>query len=139
MNSKKNKRESLPFTQNGYTRQFKSGPFRDGGAFKQVEKVRVIGRGTMGAKLEDIHIIYSCDIDKGGNKTINKRKGQHFLSLSKGGLELAFAIDGNSGWLIIPYDCSYFESVNTQHEAEEILKATNWRKWANSGRKKGEE
>jgi hypothetical protein len=129
--SKKNKGESLPFTQNGYTRQFKSGPFRDGGSFKQVEKVRVIGYGTMGAKL--------CDIDKGENKTINKRKGQHFLSLSKGGLELAFALDQNTGWLILSYDCSRFESVNTQHEAEEILKATNWRKWANSGRKEGEE
>lgn len=137
MSGKKNRGESLPFTQNGYIRQFKSGEFRDGGSWKQVEKVRVIGRGTMGAKLEDIHIIYSCDIDKGGNKTVNKRKGQHSLSLKKGVTELAFAIHDATekpGWRILSYDCSYYSVVQTQREAEQVLAAINWRKWLNKER-----
>ena len=122
--------ETLPFTRHGWTRQFKSGTFRDGSTYKQVEKVRVIGKGTMGAKLEDVHILASWDVDQGGNKTTNTRKGSHFLSLKKGTRELAFAtIDIFGRWLIVPYDCSYFYWAKTQHEAEGILAATNWRKW----------
>lgn len=122
---------SLPFTSHGWTRQFKSGTFRNGATWKQVEKVKVLGRGTMGAKLEEVHILASWDIDQGGNKTLNLRKGQHSLSLKKGDRELAFAIhDERPAWRILTYDCSYFHVVKTQKEAEYILKATNWRKWA---------
>jgi len=127
---------TLPFTSRGWTRQFKSGTFRNGGTWKHVEKVQVVGFGTMGAKLEEVKIIASWDIDQGGNKTINKRKGQHFLSLMKGAQELAFAIDDKSGWRILTYDCSYYGVVRTQREAEEILSATKWRKWKNKGGKK---
>lgn len=67
--------ETLPFTSHGWTRQFESGTFRNGGTWKHVVKVRVVGRGTMGAKLEEVHIIASWDVDQGGNKSINKRKG----------------------------------------------------------------
>jgi len=126
--------ETLPFTKNGWTRQIKSGTFRNGATFKQVEKVKMIGLGTMGAKLEEVHILASWDIDQGGNRTINKRKGQHFLSLVKGVQELAFAISCKTRWLVIPYDCSYFLDVETQREAEEILAATKWRKWKNKKR-----
>jgi hypothetical protein len=84
MSSKKNKGESLPFTQNGYTRQFKSGPFRDGGAFKQVEKVREIGRGTMGAKLEDVHIMFILSIP-----AISTKAGTKPLTNAKGSISLA--------------------------------------------------
>lgn len=126
---------TLPFTRGDWTRQIKSGTFRNGATFKQVEKVKVLGRGTMGAKLEEVHILASWDIDQGGNKTINKRKGQHFLSLIKGAQELAFAIRCKSGWLVVPYDCTYFLDVGTQQEAEEILAATKWRKWKNKKRR----
>lgn len=122
----------LPFTQNGWTRQIKSGTFRNGATYKHVEKVKVLGRGTMGARLEEVHILASWDIDQGGNKTTNKRKGQHFLSLKKGTTELAFAIHDATekpGWLILTYDCSYYAIVQTQREAEEVLAATKWRKW----------
>lgn len=124
--------KTLPFTSHGWTRQFKSGTFRNGATWKHVEKVRVIGRGTMGAKLEDVHILASWDIDQGGNKSINRRKGQHFLSLKKGVTELAFAIHDvtdKPGWRILTYDCSYYAVVRTQLEAEAALAATNWRKW----------
>ena len=121
--------ETLPFTRGGWTRQIKSGTFRDGATWKQVEKVKILGLGTMGAKLEDVHILASWDIDQGGNKTINKRKGTHCLSLKKGAQELAFAIQDKARWLVLPYDCSYFVAVKTQREAEDTLKATNWRKW----------
>jgi hypothetical protein len=91
----------------------------------------------MGAKLEDVHILASWDIDQGGNKTINQRKGEHFLSLKKGVTELAFAIDdshdGEHRWRVLPYDCSYFVVVETQRKAEKILTATNWRKWLKKG------
>lgn len=130
--------ETLPFTKHGWTRQFKGGTFRNGGTWKQVEKVKVIGKGTMGAKLEEVHIIASCDIDQGGNKTTNHRKGQHFLSLKKGAQELAFAIHDRKerdGWRILTYDCSYYAVVRTQKDAEEILSATNWRKWYKKGGK----
>ena len=73
--------ESLPFTRHGWLRQIKSGTFRNGGTWKQVEKVKILGRGTMGAKLEEVHILASWDVDQGGNKTKDLRKGQHFLSL----------------------------------------------------------
>lgn len=125
----------LPFTSHGWTRQFKGGTFRNGGTYKQVEKVRVVGRGTMGAKLEDVHILASWDVDQGGNKTINRRRGQHVLSLKKGVKELAFGFqDQDTGdWHILPYDCSFYAVVPTQREAEEILKATNWRMWVEAG------
>lgn len=127
--------ETLPFTRHGYTRQFKAGTFRNGSSYKQVEKVKVIGKGTMGAKLEDVHILASWDMDQGGNKTVNARKGQHFLSLKKGVDELAFAIpDNNGGWRVLPYDCSFFAAVTSQREAEEVLAATKWRKWKNKKR-----
>lgn len=131
--------ESLPFTKHGWTRQIKSGTFRNGGTWKHVEKVKVIGRGTMGAKLEEVHILASWDIDQGGNKTTNKRKGQHCLSLKKGKTELAFAIHDATekpGWRILTYDCSYYAVVRTQREAEKILAAVNWRKWKEKGGKR---
>ena len=122
--------EALPFTSHGWTRQFKSGTFRNGATWKHVEKVKVLGRGTMGARLEEVHIIASWDVDQGGNKTINRRKGQQFLSLKKGVDELAFAIHGpGDEWRVLAYDCSYYAVVKTQREAEEILAATKWRKW----------
>jgi hypothetical protein len=121
MASKTFEGQTLPFTQHGWTRQIKSGYFRNGATYKQVEKVKVLGRGTMGAKLEDVHILASWDIDQGGNKTINTRKGQHYISLKKGATELAFAVHGR------------------RKDAEEILVATNWRKWADKNKKKGEE
>ena len=121
--------ETLPFSRGGWTRQIKSGTFRNGATWKHVEKVKMLGLGTMGAKLEEVHILASWDIDQGGNKTINKRKGSHFLSLKKGAQELAFAIGSKSGWQVLPYDCSYFLEVKTQREAERILAATKWRKW----------
>lgn len=128
---------TLPFTQRGWLRQFASGTFRNGASWKHVEKVRTLGVGTMGAKLEEVHILASWDIDQGGNKIINMRKGQHFLSLRKGVRELAFAIhdkkDNGGGWRILTYDCSYYGVVKTQQEAEEVLAATKWRKWANAG------
>jgi hypothetical protein len=124
--------ETLPFTRGGWTRQIASGRFRNGATWKHIEKVKVLGRGTMGAILEEVHILASWDTDQGGNKTINKRKGQHFLSLKKGAVELAFAIhdqhNGN-GWRILTYDCSYYAVVQTQREAEQVLAATRWRKW----------
>lgn len=129
--------ETLPFTRHGWTREFKSGTFRNGATWRHVEKVRVIGRGTMGAKLEEVHILASWDIDQGGNKAINKRKGQHFLSLKKGAQELAFAIHDvtdKPGWRILTYDCSYYAVVRTQREAEQALAATKWRKWKNKKR-----
>jgi hypothetical protein len=130
---------TLPFSQSGWTRQIKSGNFRTGASYKQIEKVRVVGRGTMGSKLEDVHILASWDTDQGGNKTKDLRKGQHFLSLKKGVTELAFAIhdqhNGN-GWSVLTYDCSYYCVVKTQQEAQKILAATNWRKWLNKGGKR---
>lgn len=124
--------QTLPFTVHNWTRQFKSGTFRNGVLYKQVEKVKVLGRGTMGAKLEEVHILASWDVDQGGNKTKDRRKGQHFLSLKKGATELAFAVHDiteKSRWRILTYDCTYYRVVKTQREAEEILKATNWRRW----------
>lgn len=125
---------TLPFTSRGWTRQIESGTFRNGSTWTQVEKVKVLARGTMGAKLEEVHIIASWDVDQGGNKTINRRKGQHSLSLKKGLEELAFAVPVKSGWAVLTYDCSYYHVVRTQREAEEILKATNWRRWKNKKR-----
>lgn len=121
----------LPFTSRGWTRQIKSGTFRNGAPWKHVEKVKVLGRGTMGAKLEEVHILASWDTDQGGNKTVDSRKGQQYLSLKKGVDELAFATHTKQGWAVVAYDCSYYRVVKTQREAEEILKATNWRRWKN--------
>ena len=119
----------LPFSSHGWTRQIKSGSFRNGATWKHLEKVKVLGRGTMGAILEEVHIIASWDTDMGGNKSINKRKGQHCLSLKKGARELAFAIHDKTGWRVLTYDCSCFSAVETQHEAEKILSAAKWQKW----------
>jgi hypothetical protein len=74
MSSNKFEGQTLPFISRGWTRQIKSGTFRSGATWKHVEKVKVIGRGTMGSKLEDVHILASWDIDQGGNKTTNTRK-----------------------------------------------------------------
>ena len=128
--------EILPFTRGGWTRQCKGGMFRNGATWKQVEKVKVLGRGTMGAKLEEVHILASWDIDQGGNKNINMRKGQHHLRLTKGGDELAFALHDGKIWRILAYNCSCFSVVPTQHEAEDVLAAINWRKWKKEGKVK---
>ena len=128
---KRFKGEVLPFTRNGWKRQFRSGEFRAGGGWKQVEKVKLISLGSMGVRLEEVYILASWDIDKGGNKSKDLRKGQHFLSLMKGAQELAFAIHDKSDWRILTYDCSYYGVVGTQREAEGILTATKWRKWKN--------
>jgi hypothetical protein len=122
--------QTLPFTSRGWLRQFKSGSFRNGATWRNIEKVKVLGRGTMGAKLEEVHILASFDTDIGGNKIKNTRKGQHCLSLKKGPIELAFAVHVKTGWTVVAYDCSYYLTVKTQREAEKILTATNWRKWA---------
>lgn len=134
MASDKFEGRSLPFSSHGWLRQIRSGTFRNGSSYKQVEKVRVVGRGTMGSRLEEVHIIASFDTDQGGNKTKNLRKGQHFLSLKKGAEELAFAVHDSTCWRVLTYDCSRFAQVQTQQEAEEILTAAQWRRW----RKKGE-
>jgi hypothetical protein len=34
--------ETLPFTKHGWTRQIRSGTFRNGGTYKHVEKVKVL-------------------------------------------------------------------------------------------------
>ena len=128
--------ETLPFSRHGWTHQITSGTFRNGATWKNIEKVKVLGRGTMGAKLEEVHILASWDTDQGGNKTRNTRKGQHFLSLKKGDTELAFAIHDvteRPGWRILTYDCSYYAVVQTQREAEEVLAATKWRNWKEKG------
>jgi hypothetical protein len=127
---------TLPFTRHGWTRQIKSGTYRTGASYKQVEKVRVVGRGTMGSKLEDVHILASWDTDVGGNKTKDLRKGQHFLSLKKGSEELAFAVHDTNCWRVLTYDCSRFAQVDTQREAEAILTAAQWRRWKEKGGKK---
>jgi hypothetical protein len=93
----------------------------------------------MGAKLEEVHILASWDIDQGGNKIVNKRKGQHLISLKKGAHELAFGIQTKKWWWIVTYDCSYFGIAETQQEVQEILAATNWRKWMKKGDKKRDE
>ena len=127
---------SLPFSSHGWTRQFKSGTFRNGASYKQVEKVRVVGKGTMGSKFEEVHVLASWDIDIGGNKTKDLRKGQHFLSLKKGVEELAFAVHDANCWHVLTYDCSRFAQVQTQRKAEEILTAAQWRRWRKKGGKK---
>jgi hypothetical protein len=119
----------LPFTRHGWTHQITSGIFRNGATWKNIEKVKVLGRGTMGAILEEVHILASWDIDQGGNKTRNLRKGQHSLSLKKGVQELAFAIHDKTVWRVLTYDCSCFLAVETQHEAEKILSGVKWQKW----------
>ena len=139
MASNKYEGYTLPFTSRGWTRQIKSGTFRNGASYKQIEKVRVVGRGTMGSRLEDIHIIASWDIDIGGNKTKNLRKGQHFLSLKKGVDELAFAVHDSTCWRVLTYNCSKFAQVQTQQEAEAILTAAQWRRWRKKGGKKYDE
>lgn len=136
MSTNKFEGETLPFTRHGWTRQIKSGTFRTGASYKQVEKVKTIGRGTMGAKLEEVHILASWDVDQGGNKTKNLRKGQHFISLKKGVEELAFAVHDANCWRVLTYDCSRFTQVQTQQEAESILTAAQWRRWRKKGGEK---
>ncbi|AJP62021.1 hypothetical protein [ANMV-1 virus] len=134
--TKKYDGETLPFTRHGWLRQVKSGSFRNGATWKNIEKVKVLGHGTMGATLEEVHILASLDIDQGGNKTVNTRRGQHFLSLKKGARELAFAVHENThetGWRVLTYDCSCYRAVETQLEAEKILTTTRWRKWKKKG------
>jgi hypothetical protein len=115
--NKRFKGESLPFTANGWTRQFKSGQFRDGGAWKHVEKVKVV--------------LASWDTDKGGNQTKDARKGQHFLSLMRGSQEIAFAIASKAagGWRVLSFDCRGYYDVPTQSEAQGILSPLSWRRW----------
>lgn len=121
--------ETLPFTRDNWTRQFKKGFFRDGSEWKQVEKVRTLAKSGMGVRLEEVFILASWDIDKGGNKTKDHRKGQHFLSLMRGKMELAFAIENRHDWSILSYDCRKFCTVKMKREAEAMLSPGDWRDW----------
>lgn len=129
MGLKRFKGETLPFTRQGWTRQFKAGFFRTGAAWKQVEKVKVLTKGGMGVRLEEVFILASWDTDVGGNQVKDNRKGQHFLSLVKGTKELAFAVENSGDWRVLSYDCRNFFEVQTQEEAEALLSPRRWRRW----------
>jgi hypothetical protein len=77
-----------------------------------------------------LNILASWDTDQGGNKAINKRRGQHFLSLKKGARELAFATQVKAGWWwILTYDCSYCGAAETRSDAAKVLVGIKWQKW----------
>ena len=96
----------------------------EGGRSETTEKVRVLSREN-GRRIIEAVVITDMDIDRSGNKSIDRGKGYHYVSLMEGKEQLSFAIDftrSSLGWRVLSHDClSFVQDVETKKAAIELL------------------
>ena len=96
-----------------------------GGRCETTEKVRVLSRDNRRRIIEAI-VLTDIDIDRAGNKGVDRGKGYHYVALLEGKKQLSFAIDFTKsrlkGWRILSDDCRTFvKDVKTKKEAIDLL------------------
>ena len=95
-----------------------------GGSCETTEKVRVLGREN-GRQIIEAVVLTDTDTDRAGNKSVDRGKGYHYVSLMEGKQQLSFAIDfrkAGLGWRVLSNDClSFVQDVKTMKAAIEFL------------------
>jgi len=95
--------------------------FTGGGHSEHVERVKELSRENGRRTIEAI-ILSSVDIDSGGNKSIDRHKGYHYVALLEGRKQLSFTFQFKNGWRVLSDDCiSFVKDVKTKAEAIELL------------------
>ena len=96
----------------------------EGGRSETTEKVRVLYSDKSRRIIEAI-VLTDIDIDRGGNKTIDRSKGYHYIALMDGKNQLSFAIDfrkAGFGWRVLSDDClSFRQDVTIKKAAIDLL------------------
>ena len=99
-----------------------------GGKCETTEKVRVLSREN-GRRIIEAVVLTDTDIDRSGNKSVDRGKGYHYVSLMEGKTQLSFAIDyrkAGLGWRVLSNNClSFVQDVKTKKEAIELLTAAS--------------
>ena len=95
-----------------------------GGRCETTEKVRVLSREN-GRRIIEAIVLTDTDIDRAGNKSVDRGKGYHYVSLMDGKKQLSFAIDftkSSLGWRVLSNNCLLFvQDVETKEAAIELL------------------
>ena len=95
-----------------------------GGRCDTTERVRVLARDN-GRRIIEAVVLTDTDTDRAGNKSIDRGKGYHYVSLMEGKQQLSFAIDfrkAGLGWRVLSNDClSFVQDVKTMKAAIEFL------------------
>ena len=95
-----------------------------GGSCETTEKVRVLSRDN-GRRIIEAVVLTDTDIDRSGNKSVDRGKGYHYVSLMDGKKQLSFAIDftkSSLGWRVLSNNClSFVQDVKTKEAAIELL------------------
>jgi len=95
-----------------------------GGRCETTEKVRVLGREGRRQIIEAV-VLTDTDIDRAGNKSVDRGKGYHYIALMDGKNQLSFAIDFRNaglGWRVLSNNClSFVQDVKTKKAAIELL------------------
>lgn len=95
-----------------------------GGSCETTEKVRVLSREN-GRRIIEAIVLTDTDIDRSGNKSVDRGKGYHYVSLMEGKKQLSFAIDyrkAGLGWRVLSNNClSFVQDVKTKKAAIELL------------------
>ena len=106
----------------------RKGAFEGGGRHETTEKVKVLSREN-GKRVIEAIVLTDMDIDRSGNKSTDRTKGYHYVSLMEGKEQLSFAIDyrkAGLGWRVLSDNClSFVQDVKTKKAAIELLTAAS--------------
>ena len=115
-------------TSGKWTVETRKGAFEGGGRHETTEKVRVLSREN-GRRVIEAIVLTDTDIDRSGNKSTDRTKGYHYVSLMEGKKQLSFAIDfrkAGLGWRVLSDNClSFVQDVKTKKAALELLTAAS--------------
>ena len=113
---------------NSWKIETRKGTFEGGGRYETTEKVKVLSREN-GRRVIEAIVLTDMDIDRSGNKSIDRGKGYHYVSLMEGKKQLSFAIDHRKaglGWSVLSNNClSFAQDVKTKKAAIELLTAAS--------------
>jgi hypothetical protein len=113
---------------NSWKIETRKGTFEGGGRYETTEKVKVLSREN-GRRVIEAIVLTDTDIDRSGNKSTDRSKGYHYVSLMEGKKQLSFAIDHRKaglGWRVLSDNClSFVQDVKTKKAAIELLTAAS--------------
>ena len=115
-------------TDEGWKIETRKGTIEGGGRYETTEKIKVLSREN-GRRVIEAIVLTDTDIDRSGNKSIDRGKGYHYVSLMEGKKQLSFAIDHRKaglGWRVLSDNClSFVQDVKTKKAALELLTAAS--------------
>ena len=108
----------------GWRIETRKGNIEGGGRYETTEKVKVLKREN-GRRVIEAVVITDTDIDRSGNKSVDRGKGYRYIALMEGKNQLSVAIDfikAGLGWRVLSNDClSFVQDVKTKKEAIKLL------------------